>query len=119
MANLVTQSEVHVNTLIADISFPLQTASVAIAAGQGVLLAGSVLGKNDADEAVLVGGATAATAEFILSDDVDTDASEAAVNAVVYASGAFIRANLIVGAGTIDDHESDLKKNGLYLKAAQ
>lgn len=119
MANLVNNSEFNFNPIIADTSFPLQTATVAVAAGQGVLLAGSVLGKADTGEAVLVGGATAATAEFILADDLDTEASETAVNAVVYASGAFIRANLHVSAGTIDDHEADLKKNGLYLKAVQ
>ena len=120
MKNLVTNSEFNYNPIIADTSFPLQTATVAVKANQGVLLAGSVLGKTDTGEVVFVGGATAATAEFILTDDLDTETTDATVNAVVYVSGAFIRSNLVVdGAGTIDDHEADLKKNGLYLKAVQ
>lgn len=118
MANLVTNSEFNYNPIIADTSFPLQTATVAVKANQDVLLAGSVLGKSATGDILLVGGTTAAEAEFILADDLDTTTTDATVNAVVYVSGAFIRSNLVIdGAGSIDDHEADLKKNGLYLKA--
>lgn len=118
MANLVNNTEFNYNPIIADTSFPLQTATVAIQANQDVLLAGSVLGKDEDGNIILVGGTTAATAEYILTDDLDTTSEEDTVNGVVYISGAFIRSNLVIdGAGSIDDHESDLKKNGLYLKA--
>lgn len=118
--NLVSNAgQFNYDGLIADTSFPVQTAGVPVASGQGVLVRGSVLGKTDAGDIILVGGATSATAEYILADDLDTTQTTGnKINAITYVSGAFNRAALIIdGEGTIDNHEADLKKFGLYLKA--
>ena len=118
--NLVSNAgQFNYDGLIADTSFPVQTAAVAVASGQGVLVRGSVLGKTAAGDIVLVGGTTPATAEYILADDLDTTLITGnKVNAITYVSGAFNRAALTIdGEGTIDSHETDLKKSGLYLKA--
>lgn len=99
-------------------SFPVQTAIVNVASGQGVLKRGSVLGKAADDSIVLVGGETEATAEFIVAEEVDTTESTGTeIPAIVYVSGAFNRSALIIdGDGSIDEHEESLKKFGIYLK---
>jgi len=104
--------------LIADASFPINTAIILLAAGQGVLMRGAVVGKNDAGEAVLYGGDTVVKPEFILTDDVDTgDKVGDAMNAMVYVSGAFNRDALVLAGETkIDSIESELKTYGIYLK---
>ena len=106
------------DTLIADTSFPINVAIQPLAGGQGVLMRGSVLGMATG-KAVLIGGGTEAVAEYILADDVDTgDVAESTVNAQVYVSGAFNRANLLFGGvAKVEDHEKDLKEVGIYLKA--
>lgn len=106
------------DNLIADTSFPVQVGIVAVAANQGTLLKGSVLGKNASGEYVLAdkSATTPITGSVILTDDLITDASSA-VNAQVYLSGPFNRKALIFGgADTVDLHEENLKTNGIYLK---
>lgn len=118
--NLVNKTgEFKYDGLIADASLPVLEAAVSIESGQGVLLRGSVLGKTAAGKVILVGGATTATAEYILADDIDTGSSVSTpITVITYVSGAFNRKALIIdGAGKIEDYETDLKKFGLYLKA--
>jgi len=118
--NLVNStSEFEYDGLIADASIPVLKAAVSLESGQGVLLRGSVLGKAADGKVVLVGGTRVATAEYILADDIDTGTVVGTpISVITYASGAFNRFALIIdGAGKIDEHEADLKKFGLYLKA--
>ncbi|WP_421663636.1 head decoration protein [Lysinibacillus telephonicus] len=118
--NLVSNvSEFKYDSLIANVSFPIQTAAIALASGNGLLVRGSVLGKTADNSIILVGGETTATAEFILAEDVDTgDTAGSTVNAIVYVSGAFNRNALVFdGTATANDCEEDLKKFGIYLKA--
>lgn len=106
------------NHLIADASFPINTAIVSLASGQGVLVRGSVVGIKEDGEAVLYGDDVEVKPEFILTDDVDTTEDEGdAINATVYVSGAFNRDALIVAGETkIDSIESEMKTYGIYLK---
>lgn len=109
------------DNLIADTSFPVQTGGVKLKAAQGVLLRGTVVGKNAEGKFVpAVTGGTAVKAYGILADDVDTgdeDATEDVV-AVVYVSGSFNRSALIFGGtNTAADHEEELRSKGIYLKA--
>lgn len=104
--------------LIADASFPINTAIVSLAAGQGLLVRGAVVGKNNAGESVLYGGDTVVKPEFILTDDVDTGGEEAdAINATVYVSGVFNRDALVLAGETkVETIETELKTYGIYLK---
>ena len=104
--------------LIADASFPINKAIVSLVAGQGVLVRGSVVGKNETGNAVLYGGDAVVKPEFILTDDVDTgDQAGDTINATVYLSGAFNRDALVLaGEGKVDSIESELKTYGIYLK---
>lgn len=106
------------DNLIADTSFPVQVGIVRIAANQGTLLRGSVLGKNAEGNYVLANaaGETPILGSVILTDDLITDESEP-VNTQVYLSGPFNRNALIFdGTDKVTDHETNLKINGIYLK---
>lgn len=119
MTNLrSTAGEFTPDSLIADIAFPLQTGSVLLAASQGILLRGTVVGKNaDGKFVPAVTGASEVVAHGILADDVDTGTSTDVV-AVVYTSGSFNRAALLFGGeDTPEDHEDVLRTKGIYLKA--
>ena len=112
-----TAGEFTPDSLFADIAFPLQTGSVLLAASQGVLLRGTVVGKNtDGKFVPAVTGASEIVAHGILADDVDTGTTDTV--AVVYTSGSFNRAALIFGGDdTPEDHEDVLRTKGIYLKA--
>jgi hypothetical protein len=123
MTNLRTKIGEHQpDSLIADTSFPVQTAGVKLAGGQGVLLRGTVVGK-DADGSYQVTDSTATTpieADAILTDDVNTgEAGEVeTVTAVAYISGPFNRNALTFGGNdTSATHEETLRTKGIYLKA--
>lgn len=106
------------NNLIADTSFPVQVGIVPVAANQGTLLKGSVLGKKENGEYVLAdkSAATPISGSVILTDDLVTETTTA-VNSQVYVSGSFNRKALIFGGtDTVDLHEDNLKSNGIYLK---
>lgn len=103
------------NSLIADTSFPIQTGGVKLKNNQGVLLRGTVVGKDSSG--VFVPADTTVSAYGILTDDIDTT-SEEAVTAVVYLSGSFNRSALIFGGETnAETHEETLRTKGIYLKA--
>lgn len=119
MTNLVQSAGTYTpDNLIADTSFPVQVGIVAVAANQGTLLKGSVLGKNASGEYVLANKSseTPINGSVILTDDLVTDETDA-VNAQVYVSGSFNRKALIFGGtDTVAQHEDNLKTNGIYLK---
>lgn len=118
MTNLFQKiGEYKPDNLIADTSFPVQVGIVKVAADQGTLLRGSVLGKSDSGEYVLANskGETPVLGSVILTDDLVT--KDTAVNTQVYLSGPFNRNALIVSeSDTVAAHEENLKINGIYLK---
>lgn len=121
MTNLRSTTEYTPDALFADVAFPVQTGGVKLKAGQGVLLRGTVVGKNAAGKFVpAVTGENAVVAHGILTDDIDTGDAGATTDvvAVVYKSGSFNRAALIFGGSdTADAHEDVLRTKGIYLKA--
>lgn len=120
MTNLRSTVEFKPDELIADVAFPVQTGGVNLKAGQGVLLRGTVVGKNaDGKFVPAITGSTAIVAHGILADDVDTgeEGEVADVNAVVYTSGSFNRASLFFGGeDQAEAHEDVLRTKGIYLK---
>lgn len=104
------------DNLIAGSSVPLLVKGVNLAAGQGVLLRGTVLGKHSSDgKHYKVNSATqAASADCILIADTDTGSGD--VFTETYRSGHFNRRALIFGgADTADKHEIRLRELGIYL----
>lgn len=110
------------NNLIYDTSFPIQTGSVKLKAGQGLLLQGTIIGK-DSDGEYLVASTTATTpilADAILTDDVDTGSeSGKSVFAETYISGSFNSDALLTdGTDKVSVHYDVLRTKGIYLKAS-
>lgn len=102
------------DNLFYDASFPIQTAAVKLAAGKGVVLRGTVVGKNATDEFEMASATIEANA--ILTDDVDTGTEEGtAIVAETYVSGSF-NSNALIVDGDIADHAAELRKNGIYIK---
>lgn len=118
MGNLrSTAGEFTPDSLIADTSFPVQTGSVKLVHSQGVLLRGTVVGKNTDGKFVKADSDSNIAPYGILADDVDTTGSEDVV-AIVYLSGPFNREALIFGGDdTAETHEEALREKGIYLKA--
>jgi len=110
------------NNLIYDTAFPIQTGSAKLKAGQGLLLQGTIIGKNN-DGEYLVASTTATTpifADAILADDIDTGSeSGKSVFAETYISGSF-NSNALLTDGTdkVSDHYDVLRTKGIYLKAS-
>lgn len=102
--------------LIADTSFPLQTGSATIRAGQGLLLRGTLLA-FEKDEEGGGSGYVVATNELagdrILTDD--TLVGGADVVAEAYISGSFATSRIIC-EGDIEVHRETLRTKGIYLK---
>lgn len=102
--------------------FPVVTAKATVAAGQGVLKRGTVLGQLTAnDELVLIdktrvdGGQQV---HGVLVHDVDT--SLGAVESLVYLTGVFNEGYIAelngFGADTADDHRKAARALNLYFK---
>lgn len=102
------------------------TRGITVAAGQGVLPRGAVLGKITDDESDDVGkyvlsGATSVTdgsqtPDCILAEAVD--ATSADVVTVGYLSGQFNQASLTLGTGhTLASIRDDLRDKNIYLTA--
>ncbi|MEA0565320.1 head decoration protein [Lysinibacillus irui] len=108
------------NNLIYDTSFPLQTGSAKLKAGQGLLLQGTIIGKDNAGEYV-VASTTATTpivADAILADDIDTGSEPGiSVFAETYISGTFNSDALLTdGTDKVSVHYDVLRTKGIYLK---
>lgn len=107
------------DNLHAGVEVPLLTKGVKLAAGQGVLLRGSVIGIVDesglgklCDKSATDGSAVA---NCVLVNDSDTASAD--VMAVCYQSGLFHRNALIFGGNsTADDHDEELRAVGIYLR---
>ncbi len=108
------------DNLIADNNQPIHKGTGTIASGEGKLKRGSVLTKNSNGKYVItastlrVGGYLP---EAVLAED--TDATSADAVADIYTSGDMKKSALIVAEHhTLDDADiSDLKRNGIYVKA--
>jgi hypothetical protein len=107
------------DNLIAGQDVKILLKGVTLAAGQGVLKRGSVIGIVTANEQGKLCESSATdgseVAKFILTDEVDTT-SEAVV-AQCFKTGIFNRNALIFGGtDTAEEHEDELRKYGIHLK---
>lgn len=99
-------------------AFPLVTGNVTLAASEGTLARGSVLGKVTAtgkykltDKASSDGSEVAS---MILAED--TDITEEVENAPVYLSGQFAESAVVFGGeSAVADHKDELRGVGIYL----
>lgn len=107
-----TIGESRVDNLIADISFPLQTGSAILKADAGLLLRGTLLGKDVGGEYVKASGTV--EADSILADDVLVES--APVTVVTYISGAFSK-NSLIAENDVTEHQDVLRTKGIYIKA--
>lgn len=97
---------------------PVETFSVELKAGQGVLKRGSLLAVG-ADNLELISSTTTGKANCVLAEDVDTGSSDS-VRGIAYRTGHFNANNLIVGEEytiTAEDKES-LRSVGILLSDA-
>lgn len=113
-----TIGSIEPDKLIGGHEVPLLTASVTLAAGQGVLKRGSVIGIVAADgKGKLVNKASvdgSQVAKYILPTEVDTTGGD--VKVACYKTGLFNRDALIFGgASTAADHEAELRDAGIFL----
>lgn len=110
------------NNLFYDTAFPIQTGSVKLKGGQGLLLRGTIIGKSSEGEYV-VASTTATTpiiADAILADDVDTGSEPGkSFFAETYISGSFNSEALLTdGTDKVSVHYDVLRTKGIYLKAS-
>lgn len=97
----------------------IQTKSVNLQSGQGILKRGTVVGVITASGLAVKVDSTHAdgsqTADSILTDDVDTTAGNTVTTA--YTAGTFNRKALIFGGtDTASQHEIRLRELGIYLR---
>lgn len=111
--------------LIADLAIPMITKGITVAKGEGKLNRGTLLGlssdgtykRTDTVETT-ESATTTIGADGILTDDID--ATEENVITTVYVSGLFYAdAILLSGEKKIADHEMELRKLGIFIKAVQ
>jgi len=110
------------DNLFADTTHPVDVKGVILKSGQGVLARGTVLGIISATgKAVAVDSSKSdgsEKADCILTDTVDTSASDAVSSA--YSSGSFNRKALVFGGtDTATKHETKLRELGIFLKDVQ
>ena len=120
-----TVYEVTPDNLILDSKQPLDAKIISVKANQGKLKRGTVLSLTNTEEYVvfgtgLVAPQTAAKANCIIADDVDTTTTAATENAVVYISGNFNKNSLIVTEGSSLDAGDieDLRAAGIFVMSA-
>jgi hypothetical protein len=129
MANVVNEKysvigEFKPDSLIAGAELPVIPKGVTLAAAQGVLVRGTLIGIKTADGLARLCDSAASDGTqnpaFILGDTVDTGAAGATLNvpAVVYQSGIFNRAAITCKGGqTIDQFEAQLRDIGILLRS--
>lgn len=110
---------VELRTLFAGTEIPAMTTSVTLAAGQGVLKVGSVIGKVTADGKYKLVDKSATdgseVASMVLAEEVDTSGGD--VVAVAYTSGLFNYDSLIVADGdSVEAHQEELRNVNIYYK---
>lgn len=106
------------NNLIAGNEVPILTAGITLVSGQEVLKRGTVIGIETATGKAKILNSTATDGSQvpygILTDDVDTTVE---VNTTAYTSGLFNKDAMIFGGtDTAADHETELRKLGIFLK---
>ncbi len=107
------------DNLIGGPEVEILTTGVTVAAGQGLIKRGTVIGKITAsgkgkktDKANSDGSQVA---RFVVAQDVDATSADAM--AVCYKSGLFNRDALIFGGtSTAANHEEELRGSGIFLK---
>jgi hypothetical protein len=123
MSNLYTKSADSVtydNLFVGDNNtVDIQTKSVNLKSGQGILKRGTVVGIITATGLAVKVDSThsdgSQTADSILTDDVDTTAGD--TPATAYAAGTFNRKALVFGGTDTDAmHETRLRELGIYLR---
>lgn len=122
MANLYEKNfdSVEMDNLFAGTEIPVIVKSVKLAAGQGILKRGTVLGIVSATkEAIAVDSVKSdggEKADCILTDTVDTTGDDPIVT-TAYSSGLFNRNALTFGGSdTAEKHETRLRELGIFLK---
>lgn len=107
------------DNLIGGTEIELLTTGVTLAAGQGVVKRGTVMGKVLATGKGKITDKTntdgSQIAKYVVIQDVDTTDSD--VMAVCYKTGIFNRGALKFGGlSTAEDHEDELRNAGIFLK---
>ena len=104
--------------LIADNAIPITTKGIKVAKGEGILKRGTLMGPAGDGTYKRTDSAEGLGADCILTDDVAALLSDEVTTA--YISGTFNRAAIILPEGKdIADHETELRKLGIFLKAVQ
>jgi hypothetical protein len=121
MADLFREiGEFTPDKLIASNKFPLTAKGITLAAGQGILKRGALLGQDGSGTYALLDGTAITTPDCILTDTADT---AAAVITSGYITGIFNRDAVIEASSAditdIGAHENDLRKLGIFLRAVQ
>lgn len=120
MAYVSTEfGSVENRTFFAGTEIAALTSSVVLAAGQGILRKGAVLGKVEADGKYKLVDKKASDgsqiASVVLAEDVDTSAGEQM--AVVFTQGIFNYDALYVADGdTVEAHKEELRVGNIYYK---
>lgn len=111
------------DSLIADEKFPVTQKGVTLAAGQGILKRGTLLGIITATGLAVLCDSTktdgSQTPKYILSADADTGAAGSTLNvpAAAYQSGEFNRSAVITTSGQdISNFEDQLREFNIILK---
>lgn len=118
MANLVTTMEGQsFDELIGDTSVKIVIHNVTIAAGQGTLNRGTVLGKITETQKFVICDKTktdgSQLADCVLAQTVNTESD---IVAAAYVAGSFNREKLIIAAGdNALDHADELRDKNIYL----
>lgn len=104
--------------LISGGDVPILVSGITLAAGQGILKRGTVVGIESTNKKGKVVDNTSTDGSEkpvgILTDDVDTDSE---VTTTMYISGLFNRDALIFGGDDIaEDHELRLRELGIFLR---
>ncbi len=104
--------------LIADNGIPTTAKGIKVAKGEGFLKRGTLMGQAADGTYKRTDSAEGIGADCILTDDVAATLSDVVTTA--YVSGTFNRAAIILPEGkNIADHETELRRLGIYLKAVQ
>ena len=113
------------DNLIAGPRFPIAHKGVTLAAGNGYVGRGTVLGIITVDGlAVAVNSSLsngAQSPDCILAEDIDTGAIPGGdgIPAVAYSAGYFIRNSLIFGGtDTFENHETEMRKLNMHLSSS-
>lgn len=103
--------------LVYDATQPIQTKTVKLPSGDGIVERGTIVALSDeGDAAVWEAGDTSGAASYIVADDVDTGTDDGStVVALVYCAGKFTREAVAQAAALTAAAEKELENAGIYL----